>query len=116
MPQSISVSFDLPLEQIRAYCQQQPVRRLALFGSILRDDFSADSDIDMLVEYEPDAPITLLDMAQQELELTDLIGRKVDLRTRHELSPFFRDEVLTEAIDIYNQMYTSQPVETDTHP
>lgn len=116
MPQSTSVSFDLPLDKIRSYCRQQPVRRLALFGSVLRDDFSAESDIDMLVDYEPDAPITLLDMAQQELELTDIIGRKVDLRTRHELSPFFRDDVLAEAVVIYDHAPHMHTVDTDNTP
>ena len=116
MPQLTSVSFDLPLDEIRSYCQQQPVRRLALFGSVLRDDFSTESDIDMLVDYEPDAPITLLDMAQQELELTDIIGRKVDLRTRNELSPFFRDEVLAEAVVIYDPAHHIHATDTDNTP
>jgi hypothetical protein len=103
MSQIKSLPVDLPIDAIRAYCETQPVRRLALFGSVLRDDFTSASDIDMLVDYHPDAPITLLDMARQELDLTDIVGRNVDLRTRNELSLFFRDDVLAEAVVIYER-------------
>jgi len=74
---------------------------LGLFGSILRDDFSPDSDIDILVEYEAGAKITLFDMAMQEIDLSAILGRKVDLRTAKELSPYFRSEVQAEAQWIY---------------
>lgn len=84
-------------EMIAAFCQRNQIQRLSLFGSVLRDDFRADSDVDVLVEYEPDAPIGLFEMARQERELSGLLGRKVDLRTPEDLSRYFRQEVLAEA-------------------
>lgn len=95
------VQIDLAIGQIRAYCQLQEIQSLSLFGSVLREDFSPESDVDMLVEYSPDAMITLLDMAQQEIDLSAIIGRKVDLRTANELSPYFRQDVIEMAMLIY---------------
>lgn len=97
------VQISLPIEQIRIYCQSQPIQHLSLFGSVLRDDFSPESDIDILVEYLPDAVITLLDMAQQEIDLSAIIGHKVDLRTANELSPYFRQDVIDTAMLIYER-------------
>jgi uncharacterized protein len=97
------VQIILPIEQIRAYCQSQTIQRLSLFGSVLRNDFSPESDVDMLVDYLPDAVITLLDMAQQEIDLTTIIGHKVDLRTANELSPYFRQDVIETAMLIYER-------------
>lgn len=93
----------LPLEKIRTYCRQQPVLRLSVFGSALREDFSLESDLDLLVEYLPGHPVTLLDMAQQEIELSDIIGRRIDLRTSQELSPYFRQQVIQMAQVIYER-------------
>lgn len=93
----------LPLEEIRDYCRTQPIQRLSLFGSVLRDDFTDESDVDMLVEYEPDAPVGYFDMAGQEIELSALVGRKVDLRTPQELSRYFRQEVVDTAVLIYER-------------
>jgi predicted nucleotidyltransferase len=79
-------------------CQRHTISRLSLFGSTLKGTARPDSDIDLLVEFEPGARITLLDMAQIEIELsTRLGGRKVDLRTAGDLSRFFRDEVVRTA-------------------
>ena len=97
------VQISLPIEQIQLYCQSQPIQRLSLFGSVLRDDFTYESDVDILVEYLPDAVITLLDMAQQEIELSAMIGYKVDLRTANELSPYFRQDVIDTAMLIYER-------------
>ena len=97
------VRIDLPTEQIRTYCAQQPIQRLAIFGSTLRDDFSPSSDVDMLVDYVPGVPVTLLDMAQQEIDLTHILQRKVDLRTSNELSPYFRQQVSDVAMVIYTR-------------
>lgn len=88
---------------LRRFCERYPVQRLALFGSALRADFSAESDIDMLVDYVPGARVTLLDMAQQEIELSELVGRKVDLRTPAELSRYFRQQVLDTAVVLYER-------------
>ena len=85
--------IDIPKDKIADFCRRQHIRRLSLFGSILRDDFGPESDIDVLVEFEPGHTPGLLRMAGLELELSDLLGRKVDLRTPAELSRYFRDDV-----------------------
>jgi uncharacterized protein len=103
MNQKIALPIEIPYEQIHDYCQSKPILRLGLFGSIIHNDFEADSDIDVLVEYTQDVRINLLDMASQEIELTAIMGRKVDLRTAKELSPYFRAEVLAEAFWIYER-------------
>ncbi len=84
-------------QQIARFCRRHHIRKLALFGSVLRDDFRPDSDVDVLVEFEPGHTLGLLRMAGLELELGDLLGRRVDLRTPAELSRYFRDEVVRGA-------------------
>ena len=91
------------LPKITAYCQQQPIRRLSLFGSVLRADFTSESDVDMLVEFEPGSGITYLDMVDIHDALTELIGRPVDLLTPAALSPYFRQQVLDAAVVIYER-------------
>jgi len=83
--------------QLAEFCRRNQVCKLALFGSILRDDFRPDSDIDVLVEFEPGQVPGMLRMAALEMELAALFGRQVDLRTLAELSRHFRSEVLKEA-------------------
>jgi predicted nucleotidyltransferase len=97
------VRISLPIEQIRGYCAQRPIRRLSMFGSALRDDFGSNSDLDLLVEYIPGIPVTLLDMAQQEIELAQIVGRRIDLRTPNELSPYFRQHVIDTAQVLYER-------------
>jgi predicted nucleotidyltransferase len=89
--------IDVPKEQIAEFCRRNHIRRLALFGSVLRDDFGPDSDVDVLVEFEPDARVGLLRLAGMEIELGVLLGHKVDLNTPGFLSRYFRDQVLAEA-------------------
>jgi len=84
-------------DQIADFCQRNHIRKFAFFGSILRDNFRPDSDIDVLVEFDPDAHVGLMRVVGIERELSELIGRKVDLRTPKELSKYFRDEVVAEA-------------------
>ncbi len=91
----------LPHAEIEALCREYHIHRLALFGSALRDDFTADSDIDVLVEFEPDARIGFFTLVGIEDELTLIIGRMVDLRTAQCLSRYFREQVLAEAKEIY---------------
>jgi predicted nucleotidyltransferase len=91
----------IPEDRVAELCRRHCMRRLAFFGSILRDDFSRESDIDLLVEFEPSQPVGLLRLTAIELELGDLLGRKVDLNTVGSLSPYFRDEVLREARTLY---------------
>lgn len=86
--------IELPQEKIAAFCRRNHIRRLALFGSILREDFLPDSDIDVLVEFEPGHTVGLIRMAGLERELCEMLGRTVDLRTQAELSRYFRDEVV----------------------
>lgn len=90
----------LPRAQIAEFCRRRHIRRLALFGSVLRDDFQPDSDVDVLVEFEPGTKLgfAFFDIEQ---ELSQILGRRVDLRTEQELSKYFRDEVLAEAEEVY---------------
>ena len=88
-------------ERIADFCQRNHIAWLALFGSVLREDYAPESDVDVLVEFKGDAVITLLDMARMETELTEIIGRKFDLRTPQELSRYFRDQVLASAVVQY---------------
>lgn len=86
--------------EIAAFCRRHRIRRLALFGSVLRDDFASDSDVDVLVVFEPGAKTGLAFFDMQD-ELAGIIGRKVDLNTPGFLSPHFRSQVLREAKDLY---------------
>ena len=90
------VRIDIPKSRIAEFCRRNHIRRLALFGSVLRDDFRPESDVDVLVEFEPDARVGLRFFALEE-ELSGIFGRKVDLNTPGFLSDYFRDEVLAEA-------------------
>ena len=88
----------IPIDRakIADFCLRHHVRRLALFGSVLRDDFRPDSDVDVLVEFEPGrAPG--FDFMTMEAELSDILRRRVDLQTPNSLSPYFRGRVLAEA-------------------
>lgn len=93
----MSTRIDIPRESVAEFCRSYGIRRLALFGSVLRDDFRLDSDIDVLVEFNPQASIGLFALVAMELELSDILGRKVDLRTPAELSRYFREEVVESA-------------------
>jgi len=83
--------------QLADFCRRYHIHKLAFFGSILRDDFNADSDIDVLVEFEPAYRVGLIKMAGLEIELSRLLGRKVDLRTAADLSRYFRHKVVASA-------------------
>jgi hypothetical protein len=80
-------------EALAHLCRSHRIRRLSLFGSVLRSTDGANSDVDLLVEFEPDAVPGLLGLAEIEAELSALLGRPVDLRTANELSPHFRQAV-----------------------
>lgn len=98
-----TIGIDLPLEAIREYCERQPIKRLPLFGSFLRGDSGPKSDVDLLVEYIPGAPIGLLTMAGQEIKLSEILGKRVDLRTAEDLSRYFRQDVVSSAMLIYEE-------------
>lgn len=89
-------------EALAAFCAEHGIRRLGLFGSALRGELRPDSDIDLLVEFHPGRVPGLLGIAQLELELTALPGRPVDLRTRADLSRYFRDDVVASARTLYD--------------
>lgn len=94
----------LPLSdaEISAFCQKHYIRRLAFFGSVLRDDFGPSSDVDLLVEFEPQHVPGLLRLAAMERELSAMIGgRRVDMRTPNDLSRYFRDDVVAQAVVQY---------------
>jgi len=99
----MSVKFDIPNEKIADFCRRNHMRRLALFGSVLRDDFRPHSDIDVLVEFEPGARVGLIRLAGMEIELGELLGRRVEMHTVKGLNPHFRDEVLDTAEVQYEQ-------------
>lgn len=88
--------IDIPPDSIAAFCRKNRIRRLALFGSILRDDFRPDSDVDVLVEFEPGTRVGLKFFAL-EAELSNILGRTVDLNTPGFLGRHFRDDVLNAA-------------------
>lgn len=88
---------DLPKDKIAEFCRRNHIRRLSLFGSALRGDLRPDSDVDFLVEFDPDHIPGLIRLAGMEIELTEILGRKVDLRTPEDLSVYFREEVLSSA-------------------
>ena len=91
------VHIDIPKEKISEFCRRNHIRKLSIFGSALRDDFRPDSDVDVLVEFELQHPVGLIRLARLEHEISELLGRKVDLNTPGFLSRYFRKEVLQEA-------------------
>lgn len=92
--------IEIPQARIEAFCQVNGICRLALFGSILRDDFRPGSDIDMLVEFQSGVRVGLAFIRMQD-ELSAILGQRVDLNTPGSLSRYFRDEVLREAETLY---------------
>ena len=99
----MSVKIRLEKDKLAEFCRRNRIRRLALFGSVLRDDFGPDSDVDVLVEFEPSARVGLITLAGIELELSELLGRRADIHTIKGLNPHFRDEVLRTAEAQYDQ-------------
>ncbi len=96
----MSARIDIPSSEIAEFCQRNRVRRLALFGSVIRNDFTPQSDVDVLVEFEPGYAAGFV-FFQMRRELTTMLDREVDLHTATSLSPYFRQEVLDEAEEIY---------------
>ena len=90
------IKVDLPKEKIADFCRRHHIRKLAVFGSALREDFRPDSDLDVLVEFDPGHTPGLAFFGMEQ-ELSELLVRKIDLNTPQFLSPYFRDKVLAEA-------------------
>jgi hypothetical protein len=98
---ALASSFELPTAAIAELCRRHQVRELAVFGSAARGEARPDSDIDLLVEFYPEARVGLLGFARLMNELSELLGRKVDLVSKPGLKPLIRDAVLAEARVIY---------------
>ena len=93
----IKSNLYIPHQEIVNFCRANRIRRLALFGSVLREDFTPSSDVDVLVEFDKDARVGLIRLAALEMELSQLLGRKVDLNTPGFLSKYYRKRILSEA-------------------
>lgn len=97
----IARKIRVPKDKIADFCRRNHIRKLAFFGSVLRDDFGPESDVDVLVEFEPGHKVGLVRLAGFERELSAILGRKADIRTPADLSPYFRDEAVRSAEVVY---------------
>jgi hypothetical protein len=98
----VTPAIEIQNDRIAEFCTQHRINRLSLFGSVLRADFRPDSDVDVLVEFEPGAAVGFLGLARMERELSTLLGgRKVDLRTPQDLSRYFRTSVVSGAYVVH---------------
>ena len=96
------IRIAIPTASVADFCHRHHIRKLSLFGSVLRDDFQPGSDVDVLVEFKPGRIPGFIRLAGMELELEGLLdGRKVDLRTPEDLSRYFRDQVMDTAVVLY---------------
>jgi predicted nucleotidyltransferase len=93
----MSIRIAVDTATIASFCGKHSIKRLAFFGSVLRDDFRPDSDVDVLVEFEEGREPGLMRLAGMERELSEILGRRADMRTPEDLSRYFRDEVVANA-------------------
>jgi len=93
--------IDLPIKEITALCKRYNVRELAVFGSAVKNKLRSDSDIDLLVEFEPDAQVGFITLSRMQRELSGLMHRKVDLVPKGGLKPILRQEILSAAKVLY---------------
>lgn len=96
-----SQRLSIPREALEEVCRRHGVLRLSFFGSVLRADFASTSDIDLLVEFDPRARVTLFTLARLQNELSDLLGRRADVHEPSALSPYLRDRVLAQTEPVY---------------
>lgn len=94
-------AFNIDRKKIMMFCKKNHIITFALFGSVLTSRFSCASDVDVLVKFEQNHTPTLFSIVDMESELTEILGRTVDLKTARDLSPYFRDQVISEAKVIY---------------
>lgn len=99
----IKPKIDIPLEEIRHFCKENHIEKLALFGSVLTDHFRKKSDVDILVEFDSKHIPGLIGISRLEYELGEIVGRRVDLRTPKDLSPYFRNDVISQAYHLYGK-------------
>jgi predicted nucleotidyltransferase len=97
----VKARIEIPKEALADFCRRNHIRRLAFFGSVLRDDFTPESDVDVLVEFEPGARVGLRFFGM-ERELSEILKHKVDLNTPGFLSKYFRDDVIARAEVLYD--------------
>lgn len=100
---SMNPKVQIPTDQISDFCDRHHIRELSLFGSVLREDFGAESDVDVLVDFEPgvEETLTLMDLAGMQIELSDLLQRNVDLVLRNDLKPLIKNNILSELRVVY---------------
>jgi predicted nucleotidyltransferase len=96
--------LNIDQKKLDELCRRNGVASLSIFGSALREEFRIDSDIDLLVEFKPERHASLFDLGGMLMELQDLLGREVDLRTKQDLSPYFRDDVVRSARLLYTDL------------
>jgi uncharacterized protein len=97
MSMGTTANIQFKKNRIEQFCIKYHIGRLSFFGSVLRSDFRPDSDVDVLVEFQPGRRVGYIRLAEMELALSDILGRKADLRTPAELSRYFRNQVMEEA-------------------
>jgi predicted nucleotidyltransferase len=97
------IKIDMPQEEIAIFCRRHDVYKLSVFGSVIRDDFDPEADVDVLVEFLPGQSVGFFGLAGMQVELSEIVGRKVDLKTPAELDRSFRQNVLDSAIVQYEQ-------------
>lgn len=93
----MSLRIAVDSDSVAEFCRRNHVRKLAFFGSVLRDDFRPDSDVDVLVEFEPEFRFGLFELIRMQREFSDLIGRESDFRTPEDLGRYMRERVVTES-------------------
>jgi predicted nucleotidyltransferase len=97
----MDLQIGIDKDQVAAFCRKHHIRKLALYGSVLRSDFRDDSDVDVLVEFDPAHIPGLMALVEMEEGLSAILGRKADMRTAEDLSRYFRDEVVGTAVVQY---------------
>lgn len=97
----MSPKIKIDAECIADFCRRNSIVRLLFFGSVLTHDFGPDSDVDVLVVFEPGREPGLIGLAEMEQDLSEILGRKADLRTPEDLSRYFREKVVTTAEVLY---------------
>ncbi|MCM3875450.1 MAG: nucleotidyltransferase family protein [Thermoanaerobaculia bacterium] len=98
----LAVRIKVSPEAVAGFCRRNHIRKLSLFGSVLRDDFRPESDVDVLVEFEAGKAPGFIRLARMEGELSGMLGRRVDLLTPASISPHFRQKVLAEALPLHD--------------
>ena len=89
----MSLRLPIPRDAIAAFCRKHGIRKFSLFGSVLRDDFSPDSDVDVVAEFRPDARFGLFELVDMQDELSEIVGRKADIHEFRSLRPWMQEEV-----------------------